>query len=79
MGSKFKGLKSDCQQINLTQAFKGYILGFVTNGTQYRRWLKAQAKRRKRIKALHDAGKSLTQIARQFRITPARAHQIVND
>jgi len=50
----------------------------MTNGTLYRRWLKAQTKKRERIKLLHSRGTSLTVIARRYRISPTRVHQIVN-
>ena len=48
------------------------------NGTRWRRWLRAQAKRRSHIRALFAGGMRLSDIARRYRVSPARIHQIIN-
>jgi len=46
--------------------------------SEYNASMKGWAARRERIKALYSDGMPLSTIAKRYRITPARAHQIIN-
>ena len=54
------------------------------NAKKYRNWMAKQATRRQRIKDFHAGGKpaggkSMAEVAAQFRISRGRAWQIVRD
>lgn len=49
------------------------------NAKKYRNWMAKQALRRQKIKDFHATGKTLREVAYQFRISRGRVWQIVRD